>query len=266
MSSRNMCVILLSVLTIGAALPAVVALAQQPAAQTQQPQDAQQSQAKSDATPPPQDAPAPTTALGPSTGRSSTVPVPPVPSKNAPPAQMAPRGGYGVMVGPNGQVQTFGEGDVFGGGGGATGGFQGPGPGSKEYARAMEQIQRAQEQLRNLQGSFNVRGRPFFGPPDPETQALEEKEDKIDQEVHKDVNQYKSATDQAAKASLKKQVSDLAGQQFDIRQQARELEVKRLEAELARIRESIKKRNDNREQIIKHHVAQLLHEEDDLEF
>ena len=45
-----------------------------------------------------------------------------------------------------------------------------------------------------------------------------------------------------------------------------ELEVKHLENELARIRDSIKNRTDNREQIIKRHVAQLLHEEDDLEF
>jgi hypothetical protein len=166
-----------------------------------------------------------------------------------------------VLPGP----EPFGQALGYGGG---TGGYQGSWAGGKEYAKAMEQWQKGQEEFGRLQGPFSTRrriGTPFFGTPDPETQALAEKEDKLEQEVQGDVSQYKSA-DAATKATLKKHIAGIAGQQFDIRQQSRELEVKRLEAELARIRESIQKRNDNREQILKHHVAQLLHEEDDLEF
>ena len=80
------------------------------------------------------------------------------------------------------------------------------------------------------------------------------------------MDQYRSSTDKDARAKLKKQVEDLTSQEFDIRQQARELEVKRLESELAHIRESIQKRTENREQIIKRRVGQLVHEEEDLEF
>ena len=104
------------------------------------------------------------------------------------------------------------------------------------------------------------------GPVDPETRALEEKEQKIAEEVQKIADQYKSATDKEERAKLKKQLEELSGQQFDIRQQYRGLEVKHLETELARIRDSIQKRTENREQIIKRRVAQLVHEEDDLEF
>jgi hypothetical protein len=108
--------------------------------------------------------------------------------------------------------------------------------------------------------------RSLSGPVDPETRALEEKEQKLDEDVQKTADQYKSATDKEERAKLKKQLEELAGQQFDIRQQFRGLEVKHLENELARIRDSIQKRTENREQIIKRRVAQLVHEEEDLEF
>jgi hypothetical protein len=177
------------------------------------------------------------------------------------------------MVGPNGQVQTFGEGGG-GGIGGWGGGFGGPGPVNlDEFNKARAELMKAQAELRRLGGSFNIAGPdPFFlgqgmpGPIDPETRALNEKEQKIADDVKKTADQYKSATDKEERAKLKKQIEELSGQQFDIRQKYRELEVKHLENELARIRDSIKNRTDNREQIIKRHVAQLLHEEDDLEF
>lgn len=101
---------------------------------------------------------------------------------------------------------------------------------------------------------------------DPEARALQEKEQNIEAEVQRIVEQYNSSPDKDERAKLKKRLEELSGEQFDIRQQYREMQVKRLETELARIRESIQKRNENREQIIKRHIAQLLNEEDGLEF
>jgi hypothetical protein len=165
------------------------------------------------------------------------------------------------MVGPNGQVIQFGEG---GGGSGDWGGAIG--------SPARADMIRAQEELRRLQTRPAYGGDPFFTgrfprpPIDPETRALNEQEQKIDQDVQRIVVQYKPAADKETRAKLKKQLEDLTSQQFDVRQQSRELEIKRLETELTRIRESIQKRTENRDQIIKRRVAQLVHEEDDLEF
>jgi len=126
-------------------------------------------------------------------------------------------------------------------------------------------------------GTAGEYGRPFemkMGPgpwnwnmtPDPETQALREKEGKLEGDVQKIIKDYNSSKDKDERAKLKKQLEEVSGQQFEVRQQYRELEVKRLETELARIRESIQKRNEIREQIIKRRIAQLLHEYEDLEF
>ncbi|HQU44286.1 MAG TPA: hypothetical protein PK867_15815 [Pirellulales bacterium] len=45
---------------------------------------------------------------------------------------------------------------------------------------------------------------------------------------------------------------------FAVRQQRRELEVKRLEAQLQRLREGLKKRTEERQKLIDEHLSQLL--------
>jgi len=178
------------------------------------------------------------------------------------------RGGYGVMVGSNGQVLEFGE-----GGGAGLFGIPPTPYNTDEINKARAELMKAQAELRRLGGSISIVGpdpfligQPMPGPFDPETRALNEKEHKIAEDVQKITDQYKSSKDKEERAKLKKQIEELAGQQFDIRQQYRGLEVKRLENELARIRDSIQKRTENRDQIIKRHIAQLLHEEEDLKF
>ena len=103
-------------------------------------------------------------------------------------------------------------------------------------------------------------------PIDPETRALHEKEQKVEEEVRKIVEQYNASSDKEEKAKLKSRLTEVTGDQFAIRQQLREQQVKRMEKELANIRETIQKRTENREQIIKRHVGQLLNESDGLEF
>ncbi len=101
---------------------------------------------------------------------------------------------------------------------------------------------------------------------DPEAKKLREKEESLVAEIEALAGQYNSSKDKDERAKLKKSLEDLVTQQFDIRQQYRELQVKRLEKELAQIRESIQKRTEIRQQIIKRHIAQMLHEQDDQEF
>lgn len=210
----------------------------------------------------------------------------------------AVRRSYSVRVGPNGEVQEWEEGG--GGSGGGQGGFGGGGgtimigggsgggsswPAPAELRQLEDKLREAnddmrtyQNELRRYQGYFGAqipqipsagrsvtRGRTQISD-DPEARALNEKEQKILDDVKQIVEQYRASKDQDERANLKKKLAEATAQQFDIRQQYRELEVKRLEKELARIRESIQQRTDNREQIIKRRVAQLLHEEEDLEF
>ncbi len=100
----------------------------------------------------------------------------------------------------------------------------------------------------------------------PEAKALHEKEQNLVDEIGGIEKQYRSNKDKDARAELKKKVEELVSEQFNIRQEYRELQVKQLEKELARIRDTIQKRTESREQIIKRRIAQLLHEQDDLEF
>ncbi len=60
---------------------------------------------------------------------------------------------------------------------------------------------------------------------------------------------------------LKKKLQGLVLEQFDARQQRRGLELKRLEAELKRIRESIEKREQSKQSIVERRVAELMGEE-----
>jgi len=158
----------------------------------------------------------------------------------------------------------------------------------EEMRKAQEQMKKAAEEMKKLAkmridirgpgGGFGIgQGDPFLPgtnwswnwshSEDPETKALREKEQKIEEETDKIVEQYNGTQDKEERAKLKKQLQDKTVEQFDVRQQYRELEVKRLEKELAQIRASIQKRNEKRDEIIKRRIGQLIHEnEEDLEF
>ena len=103
---------------------------------------------------------------------------------------------------------------------------------------------------------------------DPETKELRDKEQECTDKIGKIIEHYNStpAASPGDRAAIKIELEKAVGEQFDIRQEYRELQIKQLEKELARVRETIQKRNENREQIIKRHIAQLLHEQEDMDF
>jgi hypothetical protein len=117
----------------------------------------------------------------------------------------------------------------------------------------------------NRTGQMIVKG-PLEIITGPEADELREKEEKVVSEIEDVGNQYRSNKDKDERAKLKTRLTELVGQQFAIRQEFRGKQIERLEKELARVRESVQKRNENREQIIKRRIAQLLNEEDDMEF
>jgi hypothetical protein len=168
----------------------------------------------------------------------------------------------GIMIGPGVMIRCGGTGDGTGGGG--------------VLAITQDGLDEAEHELRmRTLDELNKLGIPisdrmYFKPmrllKDPESQDIYEKELKIEEEVNALVEQYRAEKDGDERTKLKQKLNDISSRQFDIRQQNRALEVKRLEKELVRIRESIQQRTENRVQIIKHRAAQLLHEEDNLDF
>jgi hypothetical protein len=53
---------------------------------------------------------------------------------------------------------------------------------------------------------------------------------------------------------------------FDVRQQRRELELKRMDEQLQRLRDAIKKRQDSRQRIIDRRVSELVGSDGSLDF
>jgi hypothetical protein len=156
-----------------------------------------------------------------------------------------------IQVGPGGTLDAFSTGGGFGGFGGRSSGGYG--------------ISGGKIVMDNRTGQMIVKG-PMEIITGPEANELREKEEKVVAAIEDVGNLYRSNKDKEERAKLKTKLAELVGQQFAIRQEYREMQVSRLEKELARVRESVKQRSENREQIIKRRMAQLLNEEDDLEF
>lgn len=75
-----------------------------------------------------------------------------------------------------------------------------------------------------------------------------------------------AALRQTSARRCKKQLEEAVGKHFEVRQARRELHLKRLAEELEKLRESIERRNEVREQIIGQRVAELMGKENDLAF
>jgi hypothetical protein len=77
---------------------------------------------------------------------------------------------------------------------------------------------------------------------------------------------YRATTSESDRDALRGDLEDIVLQQFEVRQQRRQLELERLERQLKRLRESIEKRTSSRDSLIKQRVEQLVGEESDLGF
>ncbi|HEY2413753.1 MAG TPA: hypothetical protein VGI40_15995 [Pirellulaceae bacterium] len=108
---------------------------------------------------------------------------------------------------------------------------------------------------------------PFGEPPpdDPEMRDLMRQDAEMDRKTHELAMRIReSRGDERAK--LKSELSELVNNHFDVRQKRRELQLKRMEDELQRLREAISSRNKSRESIVTNHMKELIGEERDLEF
>jgi hypothetical protein len=118
---------------------------------------------------------------------------------------------------------------------------------------------------------------PPFGPPrprddfgnlernDPEMFKALKEEAELERQTLELSRQFRQAP-KDRREELKKEIEVTVGKHFEVRQQRRLLEVKRLESEVQRLRDSIESRNKVRAEIIKRRIGELTGEGDELQF
>ena len=100
---------------------------------------------------------------------------------------------------------------------------------------------------------------------DPAMYELEKADREFDRQTLDLSEQYRRAP-KDKRELLQKQITEAVSKHFDVRQSRRELHLKRLTEELEKLRESIERRSEVRDEIIGKRVSELIGEEDDLAF
>jgi hypothetical protein len=108
-------------------------------------------------------------------------------------------------------------------------------------------------------------GLEFLKETDPEMYKVLKEDRDLEDQCRKLAMQYRRApSDQRAK--IKQQVEELVSKHFDVRQQRRSLELKHLESELQRLRETIDRRAKARKELVEKRVSDLIGKEDEVGF
>jgi signal transduction protein with GAF and PtsI domain len=111
---------------------------------------------------------------------------------------------------------------------------------------------------------------PGFGPNpddfrdhDPEMFRLTQREQELDRQSRDLSDQLRRGRgiDADQKEQIRKQLTEAVNQHFNVRQERRELELKRLEEQIERLRSTVKSFKDKRDASVQRRIAQLLDEE-----
>ena len=100
---------------------------------------------------------------------------------------------------------------------------------------------------------------------DPEMYELSKKDEDLNREAMQLGDQIRRAPRDSREA-LKKQLQETVQKHFDARQARRELQLKRLAEEIEKMKSTITKRQEMKEQIIGRRVAELAGEQTDFDF
>lgn len=100
---------------------------------------------------------------------------------------------------------------------------------------------------------------------DPEMFKLLQEDNELDRRTRELGMQFRQAPPEQ-RERIERELHELVNKQFEVRQQRRMMELKRLEGELQRVREQTERRAKAREQIIQRRVSELLGREDDVGF
>ena len=109
-------------------------------------------------------------------------------------------------------------------------------------------------------GQFGMWGGPEMERQDPEMFKLMKEDDDLDRQTREVAMRHRRAPTEE-RVKIKQQLTDLVGKQFEVRQQRRMLELKRVEEELKRLREAIDRRKEARDSLVNKRVQQLIGED-----
>jgi hypothetical protein len=90
------------------------------------------------------------------------------------------------------------------------------------------------------------------------------REGALNAKVDQALNKYTAAKDDEAKQAAKKQLQGALTDLFDARQKEREEEIKQIEDRVAKLRETLKKRESMRQELIEHHLTTLIQDAEGL--
>lgn len=102
------------------------------------------------------------------------------------------------------------------------------------------------------------------GPIDPAVQAEQEAIAEQENETRRLLDEYAQTEDEKERAWVAGELTKAVAKQFDLRQEARDRELKQLEDQVRRLRELHQKREKQKEQIVQDRVRQLLNDVDGL--
>ncbi|MGH7597099.1 MAG: hypothetical protein ACREOI_12150 [bacterium] len=118
----------------------------------------------------------------------------------------------------------------------------------REYTVRISKILRERYQLERLQKE------------DPTRFERESKLRELERQSHELGESYRKAQDEAARKMLRSNLASVITQLFDLREMNRQEEVKRMEAELKRLKDTLAQRQQNRMSIIERRIQQLTGE------
>jgi hypothetical protein len=100
---------------------------------------------------------------------------------------------------------------------------------------------------------------------DPEMYKLVQEDSELDRQTRELAMRCRQAPKEQG-TDMKKQLQEMVNTQFDVRQERRNLELKRLDTEIQRLRDTIERRTKARDEIVKQRVSDLLGVEGELSF
>jgi hypothetical protein len=107
-----------------------------------------------------------------------------------------------------------------------------------------------------LDNQFHLEFAP--GAKDPEMQKLLGEEAKSEREADGLLKEYAHKENASDRAKIKAKLTEVLGKQFDAQQARRDVELARLETQVKKLRELMKKRSDARQTIVDKRLDQLI--------
>jgi len=95
---------------------------------------------------------------------------------------------------------------------------------------------------------------------------LRKKDAELEHQSRDVLRRYRAAKTTEEQAALKKQITTVVQEHFDVRQKSRNRQIKLLDEKLGKLKSQIEQREKERETLIGRRVSQLLGQDDELGF